>query len=359
VSLCVLGALIGLLVFQQFYNNYYDTLITIFVVIISYGTAAGFIMRLSLLFISWYNSNRNAIVFLYFISMLFISFNLVMTAIIATASISNRPPHVREFVGGSADYSVGKYVLLRNIYTISSIISFVSIWATTVVLVNYYREKSINTLLYLILFAMPLLYFLANFFYQFIISNILISYLTIDPIAISIILTLFLSLSKPIGGLVFAVAFWKISKLISYEKNIMSFMTISGWAIFLIFSADQAVVQTQLQSPYPPFGLATLTVLNIAAFMMLIGIYNSASLVSTNNELRKLIRKQALASRLLSHIGHAEMEKEIQKTVAKITKDKDIVQIETDQSLELDQNELKKYIDLVMREVKSQNKTHK
>jgi uncharacterized membrane protein YpjA len=144
-------------------------------------------------------------------------------------------------------------------------------------------------------------------------------YLTIDPITVSIILTAFLSLSKPIGRLVFAIGFWKISKIISYEKNIKTYMVISGWAIFLIFSADQAAVQTQLQSPYPPFGLVTLTVLNVAAFLMLIGIYNSTRLVSTNDELCRFIHKQALESRLLSMIGTAEMEKELQKTIAKIS----------------------------------------
>jgi len=38
---------------------------------------------------------------------------------------------------------------------------------------------------------------------------------------------------------------------------------------------------------------------------MLIGIYNSATLVSTNNELRRFIHKQAFESGLLSLIGHA------------------------------------------------------
>jgi hypothetical protein len=51
-------------------------------------------------------------------------------------------------------------------------------------------------------------------------------------------------------------------------------MTISGWGILLIFGADQAVAQTL--ASYPPFGLATMTVLNIAAYLML-GIYNSAT----------------------------------------------------------------------------------
>ena len=98
--------------------------------------------------------------------------------------------------------------------------SFISIWITTALLMNYYREKLINAIVYWIILSIPLVYFLVNYLYKFILANILISYLTIDPITVSIILTTFLSLSKPIGGLTFAVAFWKISKIVSYEKNI-------------------------------------------------------------------------------------------------------------------------------------------
>ena len=55
---------------------------------------------------------------------------------------------------------------------------------------------------------------------------------------------------------------------------------------------------------------------------MLIGIYNSATLVSANNELRKSIYKHALELKLLGLIGQAEMEKEIQKTVKQVTIDR-------------------------------------
>ena len=108
----------------------------------------------------------------------------------------------------------------------------------------------------------------------------------------------------------------------------------------------------QIVAPYPPFGLTTITVLNIAAFLMLLGIYNSATLVSTNNELRKSIRKHASESKLLGLIGHAEMENEIQRTIKKIAQDKDSVEIDTKQPIELDKKELKKSVDFVIREVK-------
>ena len=92
----------------------------------------------------------------------------------------------------------------------------------------------------------------------------------------------------------------------------------------------------------------------MAAFLMLLGIYNSAILVSANNELRKSIYRHAVESRLLRLIGQAEMESEIEKTVRKISKDKNILQIDMEQRqlLEIDEKGLKIYLDLVIREVK-------
>ncbi len=55
---------------------------------------------------------------------------------------------------------------------------------------------------------------------------------------------------------------------------------------------------------------------------MLVGIYNSATLVSANNQLRKSIHKHVLETRLLRLIRHAEMEKEIEKTEKKLLKTK-------------------------------------
>jgi hypothetical protein len=236
---------------------------------------------------------------------------------------------------------------------VSSFVSFFSIWVTTAILMNHYREKLVNAIVYWVILSIPFVYFLITYFYQFFLANILSSYLAVDPVTVSIVIGAFLSLSKPIGGLIFGVAFWKISRIVSYERNIRTYMFISGWGIFLIFTANQAT--TLIVSPYPPFGLATLTVLNMGAFLMLIGIYNSATLVSANTQLRRFIHKQAFESRLLSLIGHAEMEKEIQRTITKITQDKTLLEEDTKEPIELDENDLKKYINIVVRE---SNKEH-
>ena len=105
-------------------------------------------------------------------------------------------------------------------------------------------------------------------------------------------------------------------------------------------------------TPYPPFGLATITILITAAYLMQLGIYNSAILVSANNELRKSIHKHALESNLLGLIGQAEMEKEIQKTVKQVTRDKYNLEKDLKEPVELDEEELEKYIDFVIKEVR-------
>jgi hypothetical protein len=353
-SLCVLAALTGYTIFQQFFYGYFNTILTISIISISYGVAAALMLWLSLLFLSWYRTNHNLIVFLYFISMLGIAFNLIVTAAYVGAKMSDRAAYTEEYVGSSGDISGGQYLFLNVIYRISSFISYISIWTTTALLMNNYREKLANAIIYWIILCLPHVYFLITYFYQFIFSNILISYLEIDPVTVSIALGTFLSLSKPVGGVFFAVAFWKISRTIRYEKNIKTYMIISGWGIFLIFSANQA--EEQIVGPYPPFGVVTVTVLNVAAFLILIGIYNSAVLVSANNDLRKSIYKHALESRLLGAIGRAEVENELQKTATKITNEKEHLMTDTQEPVELDGMELKKYIEFVVREVKSKDK---
>jgi hypothetical protein len=329
--------------------------LTISIISISYGTGAALMILLSFLFFSWYRSNHSLIVLLYFISILVIAFHLIVTATYVNTKMNIRPSYTAQYVGTSGDVSGGQFLFLNDIYRISSFMSYVCIWITTVTLLNSYREKLANAVIYWIIFCLPHVYFLITFFYQFIFSNLLISYLEIDPITVSIAVGAFLSLSKPIGGVFFAVAFWKVSTTIKYEKNIKTYMIIAGCGILLIFSANQG--EAQITGPYPPFGVATLTVLNTAAFLMLIGIYNSAVLVSANNDLRKSIYKYALGSNLLGQIGRSEVEIEMQKAVTKITKEKEHLMTKREEEpIELDGMELKKYLEFVIHEVKKDKK---
>jgi len=279
-----------------------------------------------------------------------IAFNLIATASYVCVKLIDRPSVIGEYIGSSGDLTGSKQSVLKDIYNISTFISFFSMWITAALLMNNYREKLINSIVYWIILSLPLVYFIITYFYQYILGELLSSYLQIDPVTVSIILGGFLALSKPIGGLLFGIVFWKISRIVGYEKNIKTFMIISGWGILFIFSSNQAV--TQIVLPYPPFGLPSITILIMASYLMLLGIYNSATLVSTNNQLRKSIRKRALESKFLGLIGHAEMEKEIQRTVKRVSEDKNLIEIALQEPVEFDEPQLKKYVEFVIKEVR-------
>lgn len=324
--------------------------INILIIAVSYGITASLLIWLSILFYSWFRSRHNAMVLLYFISISLIAFNIIITAPYVVLKLSYMPRIIGEFIGTSGDTTSGMRLPLKDIYNATTFLSFLSMWITAAILMNYYREKLINAILYWVLLSIPLVYFIMTYFYQYLLGGLLSSYLQIDPVTVSIILGGFLALSKPIGGILFGLVFWKVSRIVSYERRIKTFMIISGWGILFIFSSNQAVTQVVL--PYPPFGLPTITILVTGACLMLLGIYNSATLVSTNNQLRKSVYKRALESKFLGLIGHAEMEKEIQRTVKQVSEDKNLIEKELQEPVEFDEAQLKKYVEFVMKEVR-------
>jgi hypothetical protein len=273
-----------------------------------------------------------------------------MTAAIASVKVSDRPDQIGVYAGGVGDISGGRHGLLDLIYRISSFTSFIGIWLTAAILMTGYREKIFSVITYWIIMLIPLVYFIITYFYQLILGSTLGPFLESDPVTFSIVIVAFVSLSKPIGGLIFGIGFWNTARAVSYEKKIRTCMLISGWGVFLLFAANQGI--NQQTTPFPPFGIPTITILNIAAYFVLLGIYNSARLVSVNNSLRKSIYKYALRTELLHSIGQAEMEKELHKTVSEIVRSHNILEKEKVARAELDETELRKYLDQVINEVK-------
>ena len=349
-GICFSSILIGSIIFHMVSFHYYNKTSLLITINIVYLIASVFVIRLALLFIAWFKLKHNLIFLLYFITIALISFNLIITSIHSFIKINDRPDMIREFVGGSVDIAYGKYILIDNLRKISLTLSFIFMWISSIFLISNYKDNPIRTIALWIIVSIPLIYFLLIQFSQIVFRTLLFDYLTIDPISVSLFLTIFQTLSQPIAGLIFGILFWNISRIISYEKDLRTFMIISGIGVLLIFSANQATALTLI--PYPPFGLTTITILPIGAFLVMLGIYNSATLVSENINLRKSIHKITRESKLLDLIGQAEMEKELQKTINKIVKDKDILREDPSVKLELDEIELKKYLDEVIRESK-------
>ena len=112
-------------------------------------------------------------------------------------------------------------------------------WISSVSLISNYKANPIRAIALWIIISIPLVYFLLIQFSQIIFRTLLFDYLTMDPISISIFLTTFQTLSQPIAGMIFGILFWNISRIISYEKDLRTFMIISGIGVLLLFGSNQ------------------------------------------------------------------------------------------------------------------------
>jgi hypothetical protein len=350
-SMYLMIALFGILVFQIIYLNYYDTILLMAIVGITYGISSLIVGKTIFSFILWYKVSRNPIFLLYSASMAIILFNLMLTPLIVNLILNEKPDKIREYAGGSFDVSGGKYTLLFVMVKITSVLSFSGIWLTTAVLMHKTNDRFVKEIRYWVLLSIPLVYFMLAYFAQNIFGTILYPFISSDPVLFSLILTTVFIISKPVGGVIFGLLFWRISRLVSFDRTLREYLIISGYGFLLLFSANQFTLL--VLGPYPPFGAVTITVLMISTYLIFIGIYTSATLVSANNELRKFIYQTVTGSKFLNLLGKAEVEREIRKTVDRAMKYKSTSDTFEDVNIELDENDLKKYVENVIVELKN------
>jgi hypothetical protein len=93
-------------------------------------------------------------------------------------------------------------------------------------------------------------------------------------------------------------------------------LTACGFIIF--FTAGSATV---LQAGYPPFGLANVSFVGLAAYLILT-IYQSTISIAQDVKLRASIKRAAFqeSSKFLCVLSSAQMEKQIEEAAIKISK---------------------------------------
>ena len=124
----------------------------------------------------------------------------------------------------------------------------------------------------------------------------------------------------------------------------------------LLFVSNQATLL--VNAPYPPLGLASVSLMGLASYLILIGIYSTAISVSEDSKLRQTIRSLTTKeSKLLDSIGTAHMELEIQRRVLKITQlNQDRLVEESGIQSSLTEEDMKEYLQQVIRELEHKHK---
>lgn len=350
ISQYALLAVLFTAAFEMLFTMSYSILILRVSIIISYGISFILLALLVERFFSWYKSNKNWVVLVYGLAISAISINSIITIMYTNNEFNNDPAFIRPVKSLTGALASSGFISgsMSSSYVITSVLSFVLMWIATVLLLKNYSRK-LGTVKYWIIVSIPLAYFLGQFqplfLYSF--SDLRLS----DPVLFGIIYNLIFSLAKPVGGILFGIAFWFITRRIT-SISVKGYMVISAYGVTLLFAANQPL--SLLLVPYPPFGLPSICFMVVASYLLFLGIHSAAISVSEDSRLRQSIRRIALQeARFLDVIGTAEMYQEMERRVLGATKGiKDDMAGQQGIGSSLDEDDMKEYLSEVLEEIK-------
>lgn len=351
-----LAVIVVFVILQVLLMSDYNTVIIFLATSISYLLAISMLGLLTHRFFSWYKSNRNTLVLFYGLASASLMVNAGVTFAFSTIIWPGVPTEVAQHVANLTRlFTDPLQNSLNDMNFVSSILSFILTWGATVLLLRHYSQR-LGRVKYWSIVGLPLVYFASQF--PTLLLHVFSSLLNSDPAFYGIVLTLIFFLSKTAGAFLFGVAFWTIAKSLRRDSIVRSYMILSAYGLILLFVSNQASV-LWIVVPYPPFGLATVSFMGLAAYLILLGIYYSAVSVAEDSTLRQSIRSFAVkGSKLLDSIGTAHMEEEIQKRVIQLTKQtQDRMVEETGIQSSLTEEDMKQYLQEVINEVQKHKPT--
>ena len=332
-----------LIIFQMSFRGYYNIFYLIAAIAVSYLLSVAMQSILAKRFLHWFKLNKSPVVFFYFLSSASLLFNSIVSMLFVNTILYYRPSTVVPHIGNVPTTIIAGSTMdiLNAAYVISSVVMFILIWIATSLLLLHYSKK-IGRTKFWILIALPLVYFLSPFSALYL--NFYGPFFDINPILFLIVFTLIFNFSPVVGGILFGIALWAVTRRLDKNNPVKNYLVISAFGFIIFFVSNQPIIISS--APFPPFGIASIISVGFASYMILVGIYSSAIHVSIDAELRRSIRKLAQEEpNLLDTIGSAQMEEEIMGKVTRFMKSKSkFLDDQKRTEAELSQDELKDYM---------------
>lgn len=287
----------------------------------TYGLTIGLMSIFTIIFFSWYKSNRNSVVIL--IYGLSFAAVVIASAIFLTGSLYRlleKPAYISpEEIGHAAKSKPGSLLYnLAKMYHYADIVSFLLKWVATALLLYHYSQK-MGKVKYWTLIGLPLVYFAGTYLDDF---HLYEPHTEIDILYWD----LYTSLNSTAGGILFYIGFIVAARHFHGSVAVKDYLIMCGFGFLLFFSAGQSTLANTL---YPPFGLATMSLYGLSTYMILMALYSCAISVSEDIELRKSIRKSTLReSKFLDSMGTSHMEKDLTTRMVKKAREEQMERIQ-------------------------------
>jgi len=336
----LLAGIILLVIIQILSAQQYNTILLDLAISISYIIWIIMFSILTKAFFSWYRLKKNLMILIFALSMIAYVVNGALGLYNQMDELAKRNLVIR--LGDVAVFPESPSST-DTVYQIAGIVSYVLTWIGTVMLLKPYVEK-IGKVRFWTMMGAPMIYYLIEF--------PLFSLGVFTPSEDSNAMTniLIFSLSAIFAGILFGVAFLSIARTLKSGTAARNYMIIAAYGFVLFYIAGSAWTS---QAAYPPYGLISVSFIGLSCYLIYNGLYYSAVSISQDITLRQSIKKSVIEqSKLLHSIGTAEMENEIQKQLLIVTRK--ISESMTDKTgiePSMDENDLKAYMQIVIKEV--------
>jgi hypothetical protein len=305
-QIAMIVVLFALLLQIMLMTQYYTMLLTI-TTTISGTLATAVTIFSSVVLVDWYRFNKGSYVVLIFgVGFAIMAYTFIYSAVsdiytlIGKSQIITPKSEVTYPFDTFEPGSIRK--ILSDVYQYSSTASFVMLVIGSGIMLRHYLAK-IGHIKFWILVLLPLLYFVSTLIDTF-------GLYTPKTDTERFNYFVYVSLNGIIGGILIGLLFWSISTKMRPNKSVASYLLLCAYGFILQSVASAASV---LGASYPPFGYASLSVLPLSSYMIILGLYSTAISISQDVRLRKYIKDQTRSdSGFLSTIGEAQMEKRVQ-----------------------------------------------
>ena len=315
-----------------------------------------FLGILAFKFIKWYISDRTSIILLiYGFSFIIFAVSFFFGYFSENLYLLDKPLVITPSMEVLYPLSDGDpFEFFYNIYAYLIAVSLFLFLVGSYILLNNYLESVYRFRLIFTLVISFFLYFIVNLDSFGIIETpnadqSLIFYYIIQ------------NLGTVAGGIMIGYSFWNVGKRLGNTNPIRKYLIMTSLGLVLIFIITQG---TLIMTPFPPFGLSSLSFVIISIYLFNFGFYATAVSLSQDVKLRQTIKLKTKRNiNLLSSIGKAQMTSELQRAVSDIKPivEKEEKELEEKTGLEtsFSQENIEDYMKQVLEEMSKSKKRSK
>ncbi len=365
IFLYALLVIFGTMIVEMVLFSQYSTFLLILIVLIS-GVAILFFGFRTYKFLSWFkssvNKRHNIMILAFAVSSMLLCISVTVTTVLDTKElVFSRPPYIDPNFHSSnsmASRHLSEIELVIHLYMfLVPQVTAIAIAETIAVayFLRYFKDQIGRATLWTLIILPPVL-FLTGIFAPQLLKSTASEFVYMDPRFL--IFRIIGTAGWVAADFVIAFAYILVAKTLgrqitSSRNKIINYLIIAAFSTILISPTTNNWITN---NSYPPFGAIQRAFVVLASFLFSIGIYSIAMSVAQDAELRHLARKYTKEYALLDTLGNAQENAEIVGRVVKlINKHADAMKKETAvESSMLDDNEVRQYLELVIREIRGE-----